>query len=56
MKISIQSKIWDFIPVLGFFILAALEGKGYWLAGILTIAWLGIIGFRWASKSEPKKV
>jgi hypothetical protein len=56
MKANIQSKIWDFVPVAGFFILAATEGKAYPLAGMLTIGWLAIIGFRWLLNKPPKKM
>jgi hypothetical protein len=50
MKTNLNSKIWDFVPVVGFFILTITEGKTYWLAGILTIAWLAVVAFRYYIK------
>jgi len=36
----LRSKYWDFFPVVSFFIIAAAEGKAFWVGGISLIIWL----------------
>ena len=59
MKANIQSKVWDFVVVLAFFLVAAIEGRNFWMAalcGFFGIGWLAITVFRIFLESKPKKV
>lgn len=42
----LNSPLWDFVPFVGMIVLAATEGRQYWLGGVLAIVWLFTIGIR----------
>lgn len=42
----LKSKWWDLFPIVPFFLIAVLEGKGYWIAGISLIVWLFSLAIR----------
>ena len=46
----VQSKWWDLFPVLSFFAVAALEGRGFWIGGVSLIWWLFILAIRYLVK------
>lgn len=35
-----KSKAWDLFPIVPFFLIAILEGKGFWIGGVSLIIWL----------------
>ena len=42
----VKSKWWDLAPVPAFVLIALLEGKGYWIGGVMTIVWLFSLALR----------
>lgn len=59
MKANLNSKVWDFVPVVAFLLVAAIEGRNFWMAalcGFFGIGWLALTIFRIAINSKPKKM
>ena len=46
----LKSKWWDLMPAASFLIIAAAEGKAFWIGGISLIVWLFTVAVRMWTK------